>query len=185
MSRAEPHPDLQQVPGREDLRHRIESRIRRLERASGNGLWSMVLFLLVSFVAYDAFTILPDLSDEVRSMLGAPPPVEMISLALVVYAFSGIVRTLARMSRNIKPYQGVMHAAFFAVFYLFYHLSGNLPDNFWAVFFSGISVMGLENYYLWSHSSAAVRKERRLLASIRKNGTDQGSDSPGSGSDPG
>jgi hypothetical protein len=161
---------MQQAPGREDLRLRIEARIRQLERASGNGLWSMVLFLLVSFAAYANFSIFPDLSEDMRRMLGAPPPGEMISLALVIYAFSSIVRTLARMSRNIKPYMGLMHAAFFAAFYTFYHLSGVLPDNFWAVFFAGISVMGLENYYLWSHSSAAVRKERALLKSMQGGG---------------
>jgi hypothetical protein len=141
-----------------------------MERASAYGLWSMVLFLLVSFVAYDGFSILPALTEEAHKFLGAPPPGEMISLALVVYAFSSIVRTLARMSRNIQPYMGLMHAAFFAAFYAFYHLSGMLQDNFWAVFFAGISVMGLENYYLWSHSSAAVRKERALLESMRRNG---------------
>ena len=170
MSQAGPQPEKRQVPGREDLRQRIETRIRHLERASGKGLWSMVLFLLVSFFAYDGFAILPDLSDDVRTMLGAPPPAEMISLALVVYAFSGIVRTLARMSQNIKPYLGLMHAAFFAAFYTFYQLSGSLQDNFWAVFFAGISVMGLENYYLWAHSNAEVRKERALLESMRREG---------------
>ena len=168
MSQAGPQSDVQQTPGREDLRLRIEARIRRLERASGNGLWSMVLFLSVSFVAFDGFSILPDLSDDVRRMLGTPPSGEMISLALVVYAFSGIVRTLARMSRNIKPYLGLMHAAFFTAFYTFYHLSGVLQDNFWAVFFAGLSVMGLENYYLWAHSNEAVRKERALLNSMQK-----------------
>jgi hypothetical protein len=170
MSQAGPHPEAQQVPGREDLRLRIEARIRSMERASLYGLWSMILFLLVSFAAFDGFSILPTLSEDARKFLGAPPPGEMISLALVVYAFSSIVRTLARMSRNIQPYMGLMHAAFFAAFYAFYHLSGVLHDNFWAVFFAGISVMGLENYYLWSHSSAAVRKERALLESMRRNG---------------
>jgi hypothetical protein len=170
MSQAGPHPEVQPVPGREDLRLRIEARIRRLERASLYGLWSMVLFLLVSFAAYNGFSILPTLTEDTHKLLGAPPPGEMISLALVVYAFSSIVRTLARMSRNIQPYMGLMHAAFFAAFYAFYHLSGILQDNFWAVFFAGISVMGLENYYLWSHSSAAVRKERALLESMRRNG---------------
>lgn len=170
MRQAGPQADLQQVPGREDLRQRIEARIRRLERASGNGLWSMVLFLAVSYFAFDGFAILPDLSDDVRSMLGAPPPGEMISLALVVYAFSSIVRTLARMSRNIKPYMGLMHAAFFTAFYTFYQLSGVLQDNFWAVFFAGISVMGLDNYYLWAHSNEAIGKERALLESMRRGG---------------
>lgn len=166
MSQAGPQPDMQPVPGRADLRQRIELRIHKLERASGNSLWAMVLFLLVSLAAFDGFSFFPKLSDSSRKLLGAPPPTEMISLALVVYSFSGIVRTLARMSRNIKPYMGLMHVAFFTAFYTFYHLSEVLPDNFWAVFFAGISVMGLENYYLWSHSSAALRKERSLLESL-------------------
>lgn len=170
MSQAGPHSEARQVPEREDLRQRIEARIRRLERASGNGLCSMALFLLVSLLAFNGFSIFPDLSEESRRLLGAPPPGDMISLALVVYAFSSIVRTLARMSRNIKPYMGLMHAAFFTAFYIFYHLSGILQDNFWAVFFAGISVMGLENYYLWSHSTAAVRKEKALLESLRRDG---------------
>jgi hypothetical protein len=169
MSQAKPHPEDRQLPGREDLRLRIEARIHQLEKASASGLWSMVVFLLVSFAAFDGFSFLPDLSEETRRMLGTPPPTEMISLALVVYAFSGIVRTLARMTRNIKPYMGLMHAAFFTAFYAFYNLSGVLQDNFWAVFFAGLSVMGLESYYLWSHSGAAIRKERALLASMQGN----------------
>lgn len=170
MSQVKSQPEEQPLPGREDLRLRIEARIRKLEKASGNGLWSMVFFLVVSFAAFDSFSFFPDLSPEMRRLLGTPPPAKMISLALVVYAFSGIVRTLASMSRNIKPYLGLMHAAFFTAFYVFYHLSGALQDNFWAVFFAGISVMGLENYYLWTHSNAALLKERALLESMQKKG---------------
>jgi len=169
MVQARPDSKQQQVPGREELRQRIEGRIKRLERGSVGGLWAMVLFLMVSFAAFGGFSFLPDMSDETRRMLGAPPPSSLISLALVVYAFSGIIRTLARMTKNVKPYTGLMHAAFFTAFYVFYHLSGSLPDNFWAVFFAGISVMGLENFYLLSHSSAAVRKERELLNSMNRN----------------
>lgn len=168
MSQVQSKPEGAPFPGRQDLRLRIEARIRKLERASGNGLWSMVCFLLVSFAAFRGFSFLPELSVEMRRLLGTPPPAEMISLALVVYAFSGIVRTLARMSRNIKPFLGLMHATFFTAFYFFYHLSGALQDNFWAVFFAGISVMGLENYYLWTHSNAALHKERELLKSLQE-----------------
>lgn len=169
MSQTEPHIEVQQASGPEELRQRIEARIRRLERAPGNGLLSMVLFLLVSFFAFDSFSLFPSFSDDTRRMLGTPPSSEMISLALVVYAFSGIVRTLARMSQNIKTYRGLMHTAFFTAFYVFYQLSGALQDNFWAVFFAGISVMGLENYYLWAHSTAAAKKERALLQSMGRN----------------
>ena len=158
MVQARPNPEEQQVPGRDELRHKIEARIKRLERASLSGLWAMVLFLLVSFAAYSGFSFVPDMSEETRRMLGTPPPSSMISLALVVYAFSGIIRTLARMTRNVKPFMGLMHAGFFTAFYIFYHLSGSLPDNYWAVFFAGISVMGLENYYLLSGKTGAESK---------------------------
>ena len=91
MSQVGPHPDGQQMSGRDELRQRIEARIRRLERVSLAGLWSMVLFLLISFGAYENFSFFPEISEDFRRMLGAPPPSEMISLALVIYAFSGIV----------------------------------------------------------------------------------------------
>jgi len=174
MTQGGAHATGRESPGQNDLRLRIEARIKRHERATGTGLWGMVLFLLISFVAYSDFAILPELSDSFRLALGAPPPAELISLALVVYAFSGIVRTLARMSNNVPSYLGLMHAAFFAAFYGFYHLSAALPDNFWAVFFSGISVLGLENYSLWSYSNAAIRTERALLDSMQRRGDEEG-----------
>jgi hypothetical protein len=165
---AQARPQAEKVPCREDLRLRIESRIRQLERASGTGLWSMVLFILVSFAAFNNFSFLPDLSEESRRMLGRPPPPDLISLALLIYAFAGIIRTLTRMSQNIKPLRGFVHTLFFIAFYTFYHLSGALPDNFWAVFFAGIGVMGLDNYYLWTHSKEAVEKEKQVLNSMQK-----------------
>lgn len=154
-------------PGRENLQAQIEARIRRLELTAGNGLWGMLLFLLVSFAAFDGFAILPDLPETIRQKLGAPPPVDLISLALVIYAFSGIILTLARMTSDTGSYRGFMHAAFFTGFYTFYHLSGGLPDNFWAVFLSGVSVMGLESYHLWTRHNSAIRKQQALLENLR------------------
>ena len=151
----------------DNLQALIEARIRSLERSTGNGLWGMVLFLLVSFAAFDGFSLLPDLSPELRKKLGAPPPVNLISLALVVYAFSGITLTLSRMTSNTGSYRGFMHAAFFTGFYAFYHLSGALLENFWAVFLAGISVMGLESYHLWTRHGASVRHQQLQLANLR------------------
>jgi len=167
MKRAQADTGAPTAPGRDDLQTRIQARIRRLERTAGNGLWGMVTFLLISFAAFDGFSILPDLPESIRQQLGAPPPVDLISLALVVYAFSGIILTLARMTSNSGSYRGFMHAAFFAGFYAFYHLSGALTDNFWAVFLAGVSVMGLESYHLWTRHGASIRKQQELLASLR------------------
>jgi len=162
MERADTLPKPQTAT-REESRRQIVAQIHRLERAAGHGLWGMVLFLLVSFAAFHDFAILPTLPDSLRHQLGSPPPAEMISLALVVYAFSGIVYNLARMNRSPQPWRGLMHAAFLSGFYAFYHLGHTLPDNFWAVFFAGLSVLGLENYTLWANSSTAVRKQRQRL----------------------
>jgi hypothetical protein len=68
---------------------------------------------------------------------------------------------------NVGSYRGFQHAAFLTGFYIFYHLSGGLPDNFWAVFFAGLSVMGLESYNLWTRNSAAIRKQQQYLVDLR------------------
>ena len=160
-------PGVNDPQGRQDLQALIETRIRKLERSAGHGLWGTVIFLLISFAAFDNFSILPDLPIALRQKLGAPPPVDLISLALVIYAFSGIVLTFARMSSGTGSYRGFQHAAFLTGFYTFYHLSGALPDNFWAVFFAGLSVMGLESYNLWTRNNAAIRKQQEHLANLR------------------
>lgn len=167
MKRAQPETDTNERSERDDLQALIVARIRRLELTAANGLWGMVLFLLVSFAAFDGFAILPDLPESIRQKLGTPPPIDLISLALVIYAFSGIILTLARMTSDTGSYRGFMHAAFFTGFYTFYHLSGGLPDNFWAVFLAGVSVMGLESYHLWNRHSAAIRKQQAMLADLR------------------
>jgi hypothetical protein len=168
MGRSQPFPAGQQPHGREKLQAEIEARIRKLERNTLAGLGGMILFLLVSLGAYYQFSMLPDLSEETWKLLGAPPPVEMISLALVVYAFSGIILILGRMTNDTGSYRGLMHAGFFAGFYTFYHLSGGLPDNFWATFFAGLSVLGLENYLLWMRTNSAIIREKAELDRLLK-----------------
>jgi len=153
--------------GRQDLQATIEARIRKLERSAGHGLLGMAIFLLVSLMAFYGFSVLPDMSPEFRQKLGAAPPVDLISLALVIYAFSGIVLVFARMTSNTGSYRGFQHAGFLTGFYAFYHLAGALPDNFWAVFFAGLSVMGLESYQLWTRSNTAIRKQQAHLANLR------------------
>lgn len=167
MKSAQSGPGAKIPPGPQDLQAHIEARIRKLERTAANGLWGTAIFLLVSIAAFNGFAIFPDMPDDLRRKLGAPPPVDLISLALVIYAFSGIVLTFARMTSNRGSYRGYQHAAFLTGFYIFYHLSGGLPDNFWAVFFAGLSVMGLESYNLWTRNSTAIRKQQEHLANLR------------------
>jgi len=168
MGRSRSFPEERKSDSREKIQGEIEARIRRLERSTVVGLLGMVLFLVVSLGAYYQFSMLPTLSEEVWQILGDPPPVEMISLALVVYAFSAIILILGRMAHDRGGYRGLMHAAFFTGFYAFYHLSGGLPDNFWATFFAGLSVLGLENYLLWMRTNSAILREKAELERLLK-----------------
>lgn len=148
---------------RETSQRVSRERIRRLRSLSGRVLWSMALFLAVSIAAYDDFAVLPDLPSGLREMLGTPPSAKAISGLLVLYTFSTLVLTLARIIGGIGAYGGIYHVGYLTAFYAFYHLSGSLPDNYWAVFVSGMTILTLESYHLWSWCSDRIREEQESL----------------------
>jgi hypothetical protein len=88
----------------------------------------------------------------------------MIGAVLLLYVFSGIILILSRMMSGSGKYGGVSHVGFIAGFYFFYHFSGKLPENYWAVFAAGVTILGLEGYQLWIYCSEEIEKERELLA---------------------
>jgi hypothetical protein len=53
-------------------------------------------------------------------------------------------------------------------FYLFYFYAGQLRENFWIVFIAGLSILGLENYRVWSVCSEAIKKEIELLDALKR-----------------
>ncbi len=97
-------------------------------------------------------------------MLGRPPSVNMISAVLLLYIFSAIILILSRMMSGSGKYGGVSHVGYLAGFYFFYHFSGKLPENFWAVFAAGVTILGLEGYHLWIYCSEEIERARDVLA---------------------
>ncbi len=159
----------QTPPGSPDYaqqRREILDRIGRLQRKSGHGPIAIALFLAVSIVAQQDFSILPSLPDDVLNMLGHPPSPNMISAALVLYSFSAIILILARMMSGSDRYGGVSHVGYILAFYTFYHFAHALAENFWAVFAAGMTVLALESYYMWNHCAEEIKKERELLVHL-------------------
>jgi hypothetical protein len=156
-------------PGARDFNQQRKdslTRIGRLQRKSGNGPICLAIFLAISIAAQQDFAIIPSLPDDIRDMLGHPPAPNMISAALVLYSFSAIILVLTRMVGGVEKYGGITHVGYLSAFYMFYHFSHSLNDNFWAVFASGVTVLLLESYHLWTLCNFEIRKEKALLEQL-------------------
>ncbi len=146
------------------LRKDTLANIHTLQRKLTVELLSVALFLLLGIAALNDFSFCPSLPEQIRAALGRPPSVNIISAVLLLYVFSAIILILARMMSGSGGYGGVSHVGYLAGFYIFYHFSGKLPENFWAVFTAGATVLGLESYHLWIYCSEEIARERGVLA---------------------
>ena len=146
-----------------DPREAALATIRRLHRRANHGLYVLAAFLLLSFAALDDFSFLPSFSPAFRDALGVGPSPGFISMALVVYLFSAVIMALARMMDGAGKTGGIAHLGYLGAFYCFFHLSGALADNLWAVIGSGITILCLEAYQLWNHCQEEIRRTEETL----------------------
>jgi len=154
---------------RESLIREISAEIKRLSTFSNRGLWAMSLFMLLSMMAWSDFPLLP-LPDKVTALLGAPPPPGMISLVLLLYTFSAIILSLSRMMAAIEHKSSFCHVGYLTAFFLFYHFAKALNDNYWAVFGSGITILSVESYRIWSYCRENISRKQEQLEFVKKNG---------------
>jgi hypothetical protein len=145
--------------------------IIRLTRLSGRGLRALALFLLVSLLAWLNFPLLPA-PEAFIARLGRPPSPAMISTALLTYIFFAITLSLGRMMTGIENRSSFCHVAYLAVFYFFYHVTKTLDDNYWAVFCSGITILGIESYRIRAYCQEAISRQTERLAHIERTGRD-------------
>ena len=141
----------------------VQERIRDLRARARMGGWGLAAFVVVSFLSIPDSYLLPALSESVRRFLGAAPPSNLISIALVIYAFSALTLILARIAQGSGAYKGWSHLLYIASFYIFFGFAGTLREIYWAVFVSGLLIMGLENYLVRTYVSEEVKKEERKL----------------------
>ena len=142
----------------------LNEKIRRLKSKSNRTLYAMALFIALSIGAMRDFAFLPPLSQKVHDFLGESPSAGMISAVLFLYSFSAIILILSRMMSGSGSYGGFSHVGYLAGFYLFYHFSGAMDEYFWAVFASGMTIMGLESYQVWNWCREEIRLEEEMLS---------------------
>jgi len=158
-------------PGKsgDDLRQELTREIQRLNRFSTRGVQALALFIIISIIAWWDFPLLPK-PETVTALLGTPPTARMISIALLLYTFSAIILSLARMTTGIEHRSSFCHAGYLAAFYLFYYFGRSLEDNYWAVFGAGITILGVESYRIWTFCAEAVAKIKAELDFVIRTG---------------
>ncbi len=142
--------------------------IRRLHTRSYRGMWAIAAFACASVPVMLSEQLFPPLSPEVKKMLGTPPSSNMISALLVVYAFSAILLVLGRITNASPKIVSFSHISYLVCFYAFYYFSGVLPENFWAVLATGMTILSLESYQIWSLSMAEIREKEEALAVLER-----------------
>lgn len=140
-----------------------QERIRELRARARMGGWGLVAFVVVSVLSIPDSYLVPALSDSIRQFLGEAPPSNLISIALVIYAFSALTLILARIAQGSSVYKGWSHLFYLTSFYIFFGFAGTLRETYWAIFVSGLLIMGLENFLVRSWVSEEIGREERKL----------------------
>lgn len=161
-----PDPATGQTP--EQQHAAVLETIQHLRTRSHQGLWAIAAFAAVSIPAMLSEQIFPALTPEVKKMLGTPPSSNMISALLVVYAFSAILLVLGRITNGSPKLVSFSHIGYLVCFYAFYFFSGVLPENFWAVLATGMTILSLESYHIWTFSMARIKEEEEALAILER-----------------
>ncbi len=151
------------------IRHELGREIKRLKRFSTRGVLALSLFLVVCVLAWWGFPFLP-VPDTVNVFLGKPPPARIISIVLIVYTFSAIILSLSRMTSGIEHLSSFSHVGFLTAFFLFYYFGNNLEDNYWAVLGSGITILGVESYRIWTYCAESIAKKKEDIEYVIRTG---------------
>jgi len=147
----------------------LQKEINRLNRFSTRGILALSLFLFISILAWWGFFFLPT-PEAVTDVLGKPPSAGIISIALLLYTFSAIILSLSRMAAGIEHRSSFGHVLYLTAFFLFYYFAKSLGENYWAVFGSGITILGVESYRIWTFCAEGISKKQEDIEFVTRTG---------------
>jgi hypothetical protein len=160
------------MPGVTQHRERIREIITAHDALSRRGLWAMLIFIAISGLALQcrAVDLFAGLPENIRDIIGAPPPAALIHVVLAISTLSSIIISIGRMTEGENPagnwsrfWSGL---AFRSVFYLFYATANALEENFLLVFTAGMIVLVLEHVSAWLYAMRTIEREKEHLAQL-------------------
>jgi hypothetical protein len=74
------------------------------------------------------------------------------------------------MAAGIEHRSSFSHVGFLTAFFLFYYFGKSLEENFWAVFGSGITILGVESYRIWTFCADGITKKMEDIEFVTRTG---------------
>lgn len=118
------------------------------------GLWQLCTFVAASalFFHFRHVDLLAPLAENMRQILGCPPPATLTTLALAGYSVSAAILLLSRTVGGVRPSLKWTYLGYRLVFYLFYSFSSSLDEHFMGAFVAGLILFGLEQMNIVTYS---------------------------------
>lgn len=132
--------------------------------SSRRGLWGLLIFLAASVIAFyfrdqglsSSFT------PNIRELLGPAPPLLLVNIIVAISTFSSLILIGGRIFHGWEPGNTWTHLFFRLLFYLLYFVVDSLTAYYHALFISGLVVLGLQHYNIWSHANRAIDMKLNL-----------------------
>lgn len=132
---------------------------------SRRGLWRLLLFLAGSaaFLRCRNLDLFAALPENVRELLGAPPPLALIHTLLAVSGVSALILIAGGGTENSRRCDGWMQFGMLLFFYPLYAAANVLEAYFPVVFATGLLILALEHFATWCQASREIREEKDRL----------------------
>jgi len=146
----------------------IEAHGDDLRLLARKGLWQLLTFVAASalFFHFRHADLLAPLAENIRQVLGCPPPAALTTLALAGYTLSAAIILLSRTVGGVRPSLKWTYLGYRLVFYLFYSFSNSLAENFMSVFVAGLILFGLEQMNTLTYSLKTQPREGGLMGKL-------------------
>lgn len=146
----------------------IRNDIDKLCVKSREGLWGLLIFLTVSVMIFSFRDqgITSCLDPGFRASLGPAPPLFLVNILMGISIFSSLVLIGGRVFHGWEPGNTWTHLFFRLLFYLLYFIVDSLSDYYHAVFISGLVVLALQHYNIWSYASKAITDKLTVEESL-------------------
>jgi hypothetical protein len=146
----------------------IETHGDDLRLLARKGLWQLLTFVAASalFFYFRHADLFAPLAENIRQVLGCPPPAALTTLALAGYTLSAAIILLSRTVDGVRPSLKWTYLGYRLVFYLFYSFSNSLAENFMSVFVAGMILFGLEQMNTLTYSLKIQPREGGLMGKL-------------------